>query len=197
MPQALMDDVGVDVESGAGIYDAYIVRGPWMPPIYRGLKSLSGYIKESDIRFNDINQVTRDSVSFDGQVYGLPFDSHYIALGWRQDVFELHKDYYKENYGEDLTVPKTIEDLVIVSERLNGLDHNGDGTPDWGFCFTPMTNFFFTFLAPVLQTNTFTCEDNPDGNGFDCSHGSNTGQNIFFDVETFEPLIHNVSRNVP
>lgn len=197
MSQALINDVGVDIHSGNGIYDAYIVRAPWMPPIYRGLRPLSEKIKGSAeyVRFNDINEVTREAVSFDGEIYALPVDSHYIAMGWRQDVFELHADYYQNIYGEELAVPKTIEQLVLVSERLNGLDHNGDGEPDWGFCFTPTTNQFFTFLAPVLQTNMHECDKMLDGSGFDCSHGSNTGQNIFFDVETFEPLIHNVSRS--
>ena len=180
---------------GPNIYfaDAYVAQTSWLPPVYNGLKSLSTYIeKDNDIlNFFDINQAARDASSFGSKIYAVPFDTKYIALGWRQDVFELHKDYYKENYGEDLTVPRTIEDLVIVSERLNGLDHNGDGEPDFGFCISPQTKYFYAFLAPILQTHLHECHVNTDGT-FDCDLRDRTEQNIFFDVDTFEPLIHNV-----
>jgi ABC-type glycerol-3-phosphate transport system substrate-binding protein len=192
MAQALIDDVGLNnrEDSGQGIYDAYIVQAPWLPPVYEGLKSLSEYIKENEqyIQFMDINQASRSAVSFDGEVRALPLDADYIAMGWRQDVFNKHASEYLEKYGEELKVPTTIDELVDVSEKLNGFDHNGDGEPDWGFCLTPQTNYFNAFVAPVFQTKlrekcTATA----------CDNGAYTGQNIFFDVDTFEPLIFNVS----
>mmetsp|Transcript_29112 Transcript_29112/g.58129 ORF Transcript_29112/g.58129 Transcript_29112/m.58129 type:complete len:1070 (-) Transcript_29112:185-3394(-) len=194
MGQALLDDVGEseDETTGQGIYDAYIVQAPWLPPVYGGLKSLSEYIKLNDeyINFMDINQASRSAVSFDGEVRALPLDADYIAMGWRQDVFNAHKDAYFEKYGEELKVPTTIEELVDVSEKLNGFDHNGDGEGDWGFCLTPQTNYFNAFLSPVMQTHLKECEQKGDGS-YDCSRGANTGQNIFFDVDNFDPLIFN------
>jgi len=78
---------------------------------------------------------------------------------------------------------------VDVSEKLNGkFDYNNDGIADWGFCLTPQTNYFQAFLAPILQTHLQTC-DVVDGKKV-CD-GLHTGQNMFFDVETMEPLIHN------
>ena len=155
MAEALIDDIGVKPGEGQGIYDAYVVKPPWLPPVYNGLKSLSAYIKDNEefVRFLDINQAARESVSFGGNVYALPLDTVYIAMGWRQDVFELHKARYKDLYNQDLEPPKTIEELVVVSERLNGFDHNNDGEPDWGFCLSPQTDFFYAFLATVLQTH--------------------------------------------
>jgi hypothetical protein len=137
----------------------------------------------------DINQASRSAVSFDGEVWALPLDADYIALGWRQDVFTKHAEAYLEKYGKELTVPTTIEELVEVSENLNGWDHNGDGEADWGFCLTPQPNYFQAFVAPVLQTTLRTCEV-LDGE-YDCSRGSQTGQNIFFDVDNMDPLIFN------
>lgn len=196
MGPALIADVGEnkDDTTGQGIYDAYIVQAPWLPPVYKGLKSLSEYIKDNDeyIQFQDINQASRSAVSFDGEVRALPLDTDYIAMGWRQDVFDneqIKKDYYA-TWGETLKVPETIDELVDVSEKLNGRhDYNNDGEMDWGFCLTPQTNYFRAFLAPVLQTHLNECEELPEG-GYKCV-GADTGQNMFFDVDNFEPLIFN------
>lgn len=197
MGPALIQDVGenADEMTGEGIYDAYIVQAPWLPPVYKGLKSLSEYIKANDefIQFSDINQASRSAVSFEGEVRALPLDTDYIALGWRQDVFENPKikDAYYAKWDVELKVPDTIEEMVEISERLNGnFDFNNDGFMDWGFCLTPQTNYFQAFLAPVLQTHLRECKEQ-DGGGFECEGTPYTGQNMFFDVDNFEPLIHN------
>ena len=61
MGDALIQDVGEnnDDTTGQGIYDAYIVQAPWLPPVFKGLKSLSEYIKNNDefIDFMDIVSV--------------------------------------------------------------------------------------------------------------------------------------------
>jgi hypothetical protein len=112
-------------------------------------------------------------------------------LIWLFSFFRPDTGRYYATWGDELTVPDTIEELVIVSERLNGRhDYNNDGVDDWGFCLTPQTNYFQAFLAPVLQTHMRECKQ-VDG-GFDCS-GADTGQNIFFDVNNFDALIFNVS----
>ena len=89
----------------------------------------------------------------------------------------MRKSFAK--HGIPLEPPKTIDDLVLLSEQLNGLDHNDDGIPDWGFCLTPQPNYFYAFAAPVLQTRLV------DDQGF------RTGDNIFFDPHTFRPRIRN------
>lgn len=98
MANALVEDVGrnEDDTSGQGIFDAYIVQAPWLPPVYEGLHSLSEYIKADDenINFQDINQASRSAVSFGGEVRALPLDADYIAMGWRQDVFD-NPDIYR------------------------------------------------------------------------------------------------------
>ena len=204
MSEALILDVGTneDEESGAGIYDAYIVQAPWLPSVFKGLKGLSDLIAEDDeyIEFSDINPASQSAVSFGGEVRALPLDTDYIALGWRQDVFDNEeiKKVYVDTWGEELKVPDTIEELVEVSEKLNGrFDFNNDGEKDWGFCLTPQTNYFQAFLAPIMQTHTSECEtlangDGPTGTGYRCL-GKDNGQNMFFDVDNMEPLIFNVS----
>jgi len=194
MAAALLDDVGAnaDATTGQGIYDAYVVQAPWLPPVFEGLRSLTPFIKRDNdyIDFLDINQASRAAVSFEGEVRALPLDADYISLGWRQDIFENEqiKSEYLANWREELTVPDTIEELVFVSERLNGRhDYNNDGVMDWGFCLTPQTNYFQAFLAPVLQTHLNECEE--DGRGGYVCRGSDTGQNIHFDADNFDALV--------
>jgi serine/threonine protein kinase len=138
-----------------------------------GLENLSPYIREhaDTVNFLDINEASRSAVSYNGTVRALPLDTDYISIGWRQDVFHKH--------GLPLTPPQTIEELADLSERLNGLDHNDDGEPDWGVCVTPQVNYFYAFVAPVLQTQLHDTDRD----------GAPTGQNLFFDVETFQPLL--------
>ena len=184
MAKALLEDVGSndDPESGQGIYDAYIVQGPWVPAAYLGLKSLNNLIKANQdvIRFDDINSASRAAVTYGGSVVALPLDSDNIAAAYRQDLMNKYQSWYQETFGEPLLPPDTIEEMVTISERINGQDHDGDGEPDWGFCLTPQTNYFQAFLAPIFTVNQ------KDASG-------STGQNIFFDTDTFEPLILNVS----
>eukprot|EP00573_Skeletonema_grethae_P003344 CAMPEP_0201690996 /NCGR_PEP_ID=MMETSP0578-20130828/4272_1 /ASSEMBLY_ACC=CAM_ASM_000663 /TAXON_ID=267565 /ORGANISM="Skeletonema grethea, Strain CCMP 1804" /LENGTH=1068 /DNA_ID=CAMNT_0048176103 /DNA_START=182 /DNA_END=3388 /DNA_ORIENTATION=+ len=182
MAKALLEDVGSndDPNSGQGIYDAYIVQGPWIPAAYLGLKGLNDLIKANEqvIQFGDINSASRAAITYGGSVRALPLDSDNIAAGYRQDLMNKYQSWYQETYNEPLRPPNTIEEMVTISERINGQDHDGDGEPDWGFCLTPQTNYFQAFLAPIFTV------DQEDENG-------STGQNIFFDTDTFAPLIHN------
>ncbi|EGD77131.1 TK protein kinase [Salpingoeca rosetta] len=184
MEEDLRQDVGVSYrarggglfqEAGAGIYDAYIVQPPWLPAIVDGLENLSPWISENTakIGWTDVNPATREAVSFNGTVRALPLDTDYVALGYRQDVYDRN----------GLQPPETLEELVAHSELLNGKDHNGDGEPDWGYCLTPQVNYLYAFVAPVLQTTTQECE------GFDDCKGRYTEQNLFFNATTFEPYL--------
>lgn len=72
-----------------GIYDAYITQAPWLPAVIDGLENLSPFIAQHpDLRWNDVNSALRQSVSFDSSVRALPLDADYVALGWRQDVYD-------------------------------------------------------------------------------------------------------------
>lgn len=77
--------MGAQGSAGAGIYDAYIVQAPWLPPIVDGLVNLSPRITATpEINWLDVNPESRQSVSFNGTVRALPLDTDYIAFGWRQ-----------------------------------------------------------------------------------------------------------------
>jgi len=185
------DSVGGGGGGGEGIFDAYIVQGPWIPNVAEGLANLSPLIKEDGdvVDFLGINPASRSAVQFNGTVRALPLDTDYIAIGWRQDVFEMHADVL-ESKGIPNRPPKTIAELAEVSEALNGLDHNGDGQPDWGFCLTPQVNYFYAFVAPVFQTHLRECRVNMNG-VTECAGPGYTGQNLFFDTDSFAPLIRN------
>ena len=145
-----------------------------LPPVYNGLENLTPLIRENadTVQFLDINPASRSAVSYNGTVRALPLDTDYIAIGWRQDVFHKH------NVPPELSPPRTVQDLARLAEMLNGLDHNDDGEGDWGVCLTPQVNYFYAFVAPILQTALR-----------DPKTGTQTGQNMFFDSDTFEPFI--------
>jgi gamma-aminobutyric acid type B receptor len=168
---------GLETSSGSGVYDGYVVQAPWLPKIIDGLLTLNEFVAQPEVGWTDVNAVLRQSVSYEGNVKALPLDSDYIALGYRQDVLEAH-------YGTaDFHPPQTLEELVELSEELQGKDHNGDGEPDWGFCLTPQPNYFYAFVAPVLQTTQRECFE-----GGVCD-GPQTENNMFFDATTMEPLM--------
>ena len=91
------------------------------------------------------NPASRSAVSFEGEVRALPLDADYIAFGWRQDIFEnpeIQNAYYA-TWGEKLKVPDTIEEMVIVGERLNGRhDFNNDGE---------MVSFIHVCINPLIN----------------------------------------------
>lgn len=181
MAGALRKDLGDDLGheqgngEGEGLFDAYIVQAPWLWPVVNGLENLSPRIKEAadTVRFLDINPASRAAVSYNGTVRALPLDTDYIALGWRQDVFHKH------GVPPELSPPQTIQDLALLAQQLHGMDFNQDGEGDWGVCLTPQVNYFYAFVAPLMQTALR-----------DPASNLPTGQNMFFDPNTFEPLIH-------
>jgi len=185
MEHDLGADVGIryDVEGGAvferraaAIYDGYIVQSIWLAAVYPGLDNLSPRIAETpEIAWNDVNAGSRDIITFSSGIPALPLDTDYVSFGYRQDLLDKH----------GLQPPQTLQEMVKQSEFFNGKDHNGDGVPDWGFCLTAQPNYFYVFVAPFLQQSTRECTRS----GL-CT-GAKTGQNMFFDVETFEPLTNN------
>jgi len=197
MQSALEADVGtrytthggtVVSSEGGGVHDAYIVQAPWIPTVVEGLENLSPRISRTpEINWFDVSPIAREVVQYDSSVRALPLDTDNIALGWRQDVFERHS----------MRPPETLEELAAASEFLNGKDHNGDGLPDFGFCLSPQPNYFYAFMAPVFYSTRRECNAatlSTYVNGArtpPTCNGRVTGQNMFFDVETFEPLVDN------
>jgi ABC-type glycerol-3-phosphate transport system substrate-binding protein len=107
----LADGVVVE-QDGEGLHDGYVIQPPWMPTLLDRLESLSEYIAQSPaIKWPDIGRPVRDNVVFGGSVKALPLDIDNVQLGWREDVFERHGIQ---------APPSTLEELVILSERLNG-----------------------------------------------------------------------------
>jgi hypothetical protein len=54
-----------------------------------GLENLSPFIAAyPEMRWNDVNAALRDAVSFSNSVRALPLDSDYVAVAYRQDVYD-------------------------------------------------------------------------------------------------------------
>lgn len=125
--------------------------------------------------WNNVNEASKNALSYDGSIKGVPMDTDYVAFGYRSDVFL---------WNDVPNPPESLEQLVDIAEQLNGKDHNHDGVADWGFCLTGQVNYFYAFVGSILQRKG-------------CISGDETGtpnencDNIFFDTKTFEPLIKN------
>mmetsp|Transcript_19961 Transcript_19961/g.25912 ORF Transcript_19961/g.25912 Transcript_19961/m.25912 type:complete len:1073 (-) Transcript_19961:150-3368(-) len=165
MATEVVNDAGA---GGAGIFDAYILELPWVIPVADKMQDLSNLITQNikDIKWSDINENSRKAVTFNESVRALPLDTDYVAIGYRQDVYDKY----------NLQPPNTIEEMAEQSEFLYGLDHNDDGVADWGFCLSGQANYFFAFVASVFQT------------GFQMPKEEDV-VNMFFNTTNFEQII--------
>lgn len=78
-------------------------QNDWVTP-------LGDYVDKYEEKYDldDISQAMWDAVSFEGKIYGFPFQQFTTHLFYRKDTFEKH----------DLTPPKTVDQLFEVLETL-------------------------------------------------------------------------------
>ena len=169
----------------AGTYDIIVVGATWLPDFTPYIIPLDDYIAnpETDPGWDDIMPAFREEiVSWAGQVYALPLDGDTHTLFYRRDIFENEDNQakFKDEYGYDLQVPDTFEQLWDVAEFFTGWDWNGDGEDDYGWA-APMARgtqthwWFWNFTAPFSVTP----------GGPDKYDGV-----LYFDPETMEPLVN-------
>lgn len=107
----------------------------WMfVPIQDGLVlNLTDYINNETIGFDNFDDILpglRDSVTVDGNVYGIPFNKSTEVIWYNKDLFnEL-----------GLEAPKSYEELKAVSQKI----YEEKGIPGAGF--DSLQNYYTTFL---------------------------------------------------
>ncbi len=171
--------------TGAATYDIIVISATWLPDFTPYLITLDDYIANADTdpAWEDVMPAFREQiVSWAGNVYALPFDGDTHSLFYRRDIFE-NEEYqakFKEQYGYDLQVPATFDQLWDVAEFFTGWDWSGDGQDDFGWAQPMMRGtqshwwfWNFTSAYSVLP------------GGPDKYHGV-----LYFDPETMEPLIN-------
>ncbi len=78
---------------------------------------------------------------YDGKLYGVPMDTHSLAIYYNKDLFK------KAGIPElSRTEPITGNELIALAQALTR-DDDGDGRPDvWGFCFGGWPRRYFNSL---------------------------------------------------
>lgn len=167
----LYQQVLTDFATGTNSFDGAVFAPQWMVdyivPGY--LENLSPYVEADDaIAWDDIGVFFRDfSSTYGGEIYTIPLDGDFLMVYYRTDVLEQL----------DMDPPQTWDDYLAIAAAADGLDMNDDGDPDYGSCIGKARNnqaywFATSIAAPMLQYE-------------------GTSQGVFFDQETFEPLIDN------
>jgi multiple sugar transport system substrate-binding protein len=167
----LYQQVLTDFATGTNSFDGAVFAPQWMVdyivPGY--LENLSPYVDADDaIAWDDVGVFFRDfSSTYGGEVYTIPLDGDFLMVYYRTDVLEQI----------DMDPPETWDDYLAIAAAADGLDMNDDGDPDYGSCIGKARNnqaywFATSIAAPMLQYE-------------------GTSQGVFFDQETFAPLIDN------
>ena len=171
----LFDQVMGDLQDGSTLYDGFVISPLFMVdfvqcigcPKSPGLEVLTDRVRDSEVlAWHDVFPYFRSHNSvYDGDVYTITMDGDAHYMFYNIDVLE--------ELGRD--VPNTWEEFAEIAELAHGRDWNGDGIPDYGTCI-PRTEsgqiqfFLFSVVSSFMQ-----------------SHG--TSQGIYFDPDTFEPLL--------
>lgn len=161
-----------DLATGTNSFDGFLFAPQWIvdfaPAGY--LADLTDWANaDAELNWQDVAPFFRDFNSYQGRVYSIPLDGDFHMMYYRTDLFA----------EAGLEPPKTWDDYLAAAETFDGQDLNGDGTPDYGSCISKARAqqaywWIFTIASPYLQSQ-------------------GTPQGVFFDLETFDPLVNNAA----
>lgn len=117
-----------------GIWDISLINTDWIAEAYASgsVEDLTPYIQENTPQDfpNGWSRSLLYKQEFEGKTVGLPFHDGPECLIYRKDLFESVEEgvvFYSE-YGKQLEVPKTWDDLMEVAEFFNRPEENLCGT---------------------------------------------------------------------
>jgi multiple sugar transport system substrate-binding protein len=165
----LYTSILTDQTTGTNSYDAFVMSPQWNADFVAAgiLEDLTERVaNDPDIEWDDIAPFFRNFIAtYNGSTYVIPLDGDFHMIYYRTDLFE----------EAGLTPPRTWEDYLAAAAQFNGQDLNEDGEADYGSCI-PKTRggqsfwWVIDFASARLQAQ-------------------GTGQGMFFDLDTFEPLL--------
>ncbi|MDQ6739304.1 MAG: sugar ABC transporter substrate-binding protein [Actinomycetota bacterium] len=108
----LSDQLTTRFTAGGGTIDAFMFR-----PLQEGkLFANNGWLQDmttstggADWNWSDFQAPSRGTVTFDGKVYGVPIVTEREILYYRKDLLQ----------AKGITVPKTLDDLMVAAQKLN------------------------------------------------------------------------------
>ncbi|WP_111706438.1 ABC transporter substrate-binding protein [Lutibacter citreus] len=117
-----------------GTWDVSLINTDWITEAYasNSVENLSSYIaKEAPQDFpNGWSKSLLYKQEFEEKTVGLPFHDGPECLIYRKDLFEatLEKENFKKQFGKELEIPKTWDDLMQVAEFFNRPEQDLYGT---------------------------------------------------------------------
>jgi multiple sugar transport system substrate-binding protein len=164
----LYTSILTDQTTGTNSYDAFVMSPQWNADYVAAgiLEDLTERVaNDPDIQWDDIAPFFRNYIAtYNGSTYVIPLDGDFHMIYYRTDLFE----------EAGLEGPKTWEEYLAAAAQFNGQDLNGDGEADYGSCIPKVRQgqsfwWVIDFASGRLQSQ-------------------GTGQGLFFDLETFDPL---------
>jgi multiple sugar transport system substrate-binding protein len=180
--------IKTDLITRAGRFDGFVpcatiygdlVTNNWIVPVDPWIR---------DPRFprwnpNDMGPPIRQLYQWGGKQYGANYDADAWVLYGRRDLLNDPKEKaaFRAKYGYELRLPRTIKELLDVSEFFNNRDWNGDGRPDFGIVLPLKVSaqgffFYLAFAAPYVVVPGPTVDE---------YHNV-----FFFNPRTMEPIIN-------
>lgn len=130
-PNRLNDNLEDFLFASKKTYDIYMLFPGKIPEYVTRdmLLPLDSYI-ENTKEMDDVLPVYRNLyMKFDNHDYGMVYDGDTHLLFYRKDIFAKYNNEYKEEFGRDLTPPKTWEEYDQIAKFLSK-DTDGDGSID-------------------------------------------------------------------
>jgi sorbitol/mannitol transport system substrate-binding protein len=138
----LRSSVTADIASGAGQYDIVTI-GSYEVPQWAAngwLTDLTPYVGTPEYDVEDIIKPVRDALSYEGQLYAVPFYGESSILMYNKEIIE----------AAGLTVPDrpTWQEVAEIAKKVKSDKVNGicmRGKPGWGESFAVLTTMVQTF----------------------------------------------------
>lgn len=145
---------------GGGEFDVVMISNYETPQWaeYGWLTDLSPFIEATDgYDQDDFIPSLRESLSWDGNMYAVPFYGESSFLMYRQDLFD--------EAGITLSDPPTWSEVADAAATLDGPDINGiclRGKPGWGELLAPLDTVINTFGGRWFDENWNAQLDSPE-----------------------------------
>jgi multiple sugar transport system substrate-binding protein len=160
-----------DWATGTNSIDIGVFQSGWGVELVNAglMENLDPYIAEDDLlNLDDIAPYFREyNQKIAGSTYLITIDGDFQMLYYRRDILDQM----------GLQPPRNWDEYMAVAEATHGQDLNGDGEADFGSCIFKVRNAQSYFAVQSIAA------------AFVQTQG--TGQGIYFNTETMEPMINN------
>jgi len=185
VPYATLEEkMWIEFRTKTGSFDIACIPGTWKGDVMGGghVENLEPYMdKYGYPGWDDVMPGIKVIAKWAGKVMAFPYDGDNHMTYYRKDALEepMYQEQFKEKYGYMYNLPPANWDEIRdIAEFFNGWDWDNDGEIEYGVAFIAQQNTqaMWSYLDVAAQYATIA------------GTPSNYTSNIFFDVDTMEPL---------